>query len=36
VITLIAGVALGGGPASAAQAGGHVTRSHAAGYAAGR
>jgi hypothetical protein len=36
MITLIAGVAAGGGPASAAQAGAHVTRSHAAGYVAGR
>jgi hypothetical protein len=35
VLTLIAGVATGGGPASAAQAGGHVTRSHAAGQVAG-
>lgn len=35
VITLIAGVALGGGPASAAQAGAHVTRTHAAGQVAG-
>jgi hypothetical protein len=36
VITLIAGVATGAGPASAAQAGAHVTGSHAAGYTAGR
>ena len=36
VITLIAGVAAGGGPASAAQAGAHVPRSHAAGHIAGR
>jgi hypothetical protein len=36
VITLIAGVAAGGGPAGAAQAGAHVTRSHAAGHVAGR
>jgi hypothetical protein len=36
VITLIAGVAAGGGPASAAQAGAHATRSHAAGYTTGR
>jgi hypothetical protein len=35
VITLIAGVAAGGGPASAAQAGAHVTSSHAAGHVAG-
>ena len=32
VITLIAGVAIGGGPASAAQAGPHATGSHTAGY----
>jgi hypothetical protein len=36
MITLIAGVAAGGGTASAAQAGPHVTKSHAAGYVAGR
>jgi hypothetical protein len=36
VITLIAGVAAGGGPASAASAGAHVTRSQAAGYGPGR
>ena len=36
VLTLIAGVAAGGGPASAAQAGAHVTRSHTAGQVAGR
>jgi hypothetical protein len=36
VITLIAGVAAGAGPASAATAGAQVTGSHAAGYAAGR
>jgi hypothetical protein len=36
MITLIAGVATGGGPASAAQAGVHVTGSHAAGQVAGR
>jgi hypothetical protein len=35
VITLIAGIATGGGPASAAQAGPHVTGSHTAGYATG-
>jgi hypothetical protein len=32
VITLIAGVATGGGVASAAQAGPHATGSHAAGH----
>jgi hypothetical protein len=32
VITLIVGVATGGGPAGAAQAGTHATGSHAAGY----
>jgi len=31
VITLLAGIAAGGGPASAAQAGPHVTGSHAVG-----
>ena len=36
VLTLIAGVATGGGAAGAAQAGGQVTRSHAAGQVAGR
>ena len=36
MITLIAGVAAGGGPASAAQAGAHVTKSHVAGSVAGR
>jgi hypothetical protein len=34
VITLIAGVAAGGGAAGAAQSGAHAARSHAAGYAA--
>jgi len=36
MITLIAGVAAGGGPARAAQAGAHVAKSHGAGYVAGR
>jgi len=36
MITLIAGVAAGGGPASAAQAGAHVAKSHVAGYVTGR
>ena len=36
MITLIAGVAAGGGQAGAAQAGAHGARSHVAGYAAGR
>jgi hypothetical protein len=36
VITLIAGIVAGGGPASAAQAGSHAAGSHAAGSAAGR
>jgi hypothetical protein len=36
MITLIAGVAAGGGPAGAAQAGAHVAKSHVAGYVAGR
>jgi len=36
MITLIAGVAAGGGPASAASAGAHVARSNAAGHVTGR
>jgi hypothetical protein len=36
VITLIAGIVAGGGPASAAQAGPHATGSPAAGPVAGR
>jgi hypothetical protein len=36
VITLIAGVAAGGGTAGAAQAGARVAGSHAVGYPAGR
>jgi hypothetical protein len=35
VITLIAGVAAGSGPATAAQAGPHATGSHAGSYVAG-